>query len=542
MAITGFRKREGLTFKETRPPLALPLTLAGLTGLLQSLSWFWPGLWPLCFVVLTPLIIAVDGQSGRRAFLLGWLSGLIMSLSSLSWLAAVLSGYGGLGPLLGWVMLGLLAAFLALYQALWAWLTTLCVASPLLWALMGSAAWCGLDWLKNWVFTGFNWTPLAGPLVLAPELSQAADLVGFYGLGFGVALINFGLVCALFKHREGQRAQARRWLWAVLLLLLADFGYGWHQYGRWETAAAEAQKRRVAVVQPVTDQEIKWDEDYRNRLLARYELLAREAAKLEPWLTLWPETAMPFIYDYDELESEWLRRLGRELGGQMLVGAAGTLGDWPTRKLTNRMLLFQNGQLAAYYDKTHLVPFGEYLPLEGLPLLDWPFVQGLIGAAGLYSPGPPGLPLLAPPLSPGQPTFGQARLGLLICFESIFPYLARERVLAGADLLVVPTNDGWFGHTRAPEQHLWQSAMRAIETRRPLVRAGNTGISALIHPSGRIVWQSRLFETGTWPLETPILNQSDLVTTPFVRGGFFLAPALAILTLALAIIRFFRKQ
>jgi apolipoprotein N-acyltransferase len=209
MAETGFRQKSGLTFKEADSPLALPLLLAVLGGILQTLSWPWPGLWPLCFVALVPLILAVDGQNGRRAFLLGWVYGLSLSLASLPWLAEVLANYGGLGPVLGWVILGLLAAFLALYQALFGWLITICIPSPFWWALGGSVAWCGLDWLKNWVFTGFNWTPLAGPLALSPELGQAADLVGFYGLGFWVALINFFLAIALFKQREGAGRTAR---------------------------------------------------------------------------------------------------------------------------------------------------------------------------------------------------------------------------------------------------------------------------------------------------------------------------------------------
>jgi len=131
-------------------------------------------------------------------------------------------------------------------------------------------------------------------------------------------------------------------------------------------------------------------------------------------------------------------------------------------------------------------------------------MRGVGGAAGMYDPGPPQPPLDLP-LGPDR----QVRLGILICFESTFPYLGRERVLAGADLLVVPTNDGWFGRSRAPGQHLLQAAMRALETRRPLVRAGNTGISAVIRPSGRISQATDLMARGVFPLETPILAPAD---------------------------------
>ena len=540
MAATGFRKKEGLTFKAERKPLFLPMILAALGGLLQTLSWPAPGLWPLCFVALVPLIIAVDGQSGKRAFLLGWIYGLSLSFSSLPWLADVLAGYGGLGNTLGWLILGLLAAFLALYQGFFGWLITMCLPGPFLWALMGSVAWCGLDWLKNWVFTGFNWTPLAGPLVLSPEIGQSADLFGFYGLGFFVAMINFCLAIFIFKSFEGQRREGRIYLSLALVLILAAFGYGWHKYAHWETAVSRADQRLAVAVQPSTDQTVKWDADYLDKLLARYELLAKKADDYQPWLIVWPETAMPFIYDHDYEESRWLRRISRESQAQMLIGTAGISGIWPEQKLHNRMILFEGGEALAYYDKVHLVPFGEYLPLDWLPFLDWAFMQGLIGAAGTYDPGL----VLAPvklALDSGQAASPKVSLGFLICFESTFPYLARAKVLEGAELLVVPTNDGWFGLSRAPEQHLLQAAMRAIETRRPVVRVGNTGISAVIHPSGAIPWRSRLMDVGAYPLKTPILKAPDLKTTFFVAWGHWLAPASAVLTGLFLIIRFFRR-
>lgn len=541
MAETGFRQKSGLTFKEPNSSLTLPLLLAALGGILQTLSWPQPGFWPLCFVALVPLILAVDGQNGRRAFLLGWVYGLSLSFSSLPWLAEVLSGYGGLGPVLGWIVLGLLAAFLALYQALFGWLITLRIPSPFWWAICGSVAWCGLDWLKNWLFTGFNWTPLAGPLALSPQLGQAADLVGFYGLGFFVALINFFLAIALYKQREGAGRTARNYLALAALFLAVGFVYGGLKYDQWDEAAQDGPRRRVVVVQPSTAQAIKWDDSYRDRLLNRYEKLAREAAAQEPWLTLWPETAMPFIYDSQELESVWLRQLMGEVGGANLVGVAGITGHWPREKQHNRMMLFRDGRQIAYYDKVHLVPFGEYLPLEGLPILEWAFMQGLIGAAGDYSPGRL-MPPLSVPLDPGDAASEMVPLGVMICFESTFPYIGRARVLEGAELLVVPTNDGWFGRSRAPEQHLLQAAMRAVETRRPLVRAGNTGISAVIHPNGFIAWESELFATGAFPLETPLLAGADLTVSAFVQWGYALAPIMAVLTGLLMIIRFFRKQ
>lgn len=537
---TGFRKKEGLTFRPNKSGLWWPIIMAASGGIMQTLSWPWPGLWPLTFVALVPLILAVDGQTGGRAFALGWVYGLALSLSSLPWLASVLVGYGGLGYGLGWLVMGLLAAILAIYPALFGWIITLRIESPLVWALTGSVAWCGLDWLKNWVFTGFNWTPLAGPLILSPQMGQSADLVGFYGLGFFVALINFLLAAAIFKRLDGGFKKSLPYVALAGIVFTALYGYGHIQFNRWNSASRSFPKATVVAVQPVTEQTYKWDEAYRERLLAKFTSLANSAATANPWLVIWPETALPFIFDHDHEETEWLKNLNRENGGYSLFGVAGISGFWPDQKLHNRLILFHDGEPEAHYDKAHLVPFGEYVPLEWLPFLKWTFMQGLIGAAGTYSPGQPAPPLDVPLELAGREG-GAVRLGPLICFESIFPYLGRRRVLDGAELLVVPTNDGWFGRSRAPEQHLYQAAMRAVETRRPVARVGNTGISAVIYPSGVISWSSQLYDLGAYPMAVPLPGPSKLTTTFFVQKGYLWAPLMAILTGLLMVIRFFRK-
>ena len=182
----------------------------------------------------------------------------------------------------------------------------------------------------------------------------------------------------------------------------------------------EADIRVVAVAQPSTDQIVKWDDQFRDELLGHLGLIGKKAAGLSPWLVVWPETAMPFVYDYDFTESEWLRQMSKESGSPILTGIAGFGGFWPEQKMHNRMILLNNGKMLSYYDKRHLVPFGESLPLGWLPFLEWAFMQGLIGAAGTYDPGQQSAPIEIP-LSPGDPQSRKVRLGVLICFESIFP-------------------------------------------------------------------------------------------------------------------------
>ncbi|MDR2945755.1 MAG: apolipoprotein N-acyltransferase [Candidatus Adiutrix sp.] len=518
-----------------------PFFLAALGGVLQTLSWPRPGFWPLCLATVACLILAAHDQRGRRAFGLGWVYGMSLSLTSLPWIADVLAGYGGLGLVMGWLVTGLLAAILAVYPAVFAWLIAKPVKSFAAWALLGSAAWCGLDWLKNWLFTGFNWTPLAGPLALSPTMGQAADVFGFYGLGFFVALVNFLLAGAFLKRREAGWAKARPCLAAALALIVAGFAYGHTQFNRWERAAESWPVATVAAVQPSTEQTQKWDADYLTRLLAKYAGLAREAAAWEPWLVLWPETAFPFVFEHDYESSEWLRELSRETGGSILAGLAGVSGYWPEARLHNRMLLLHDGEAGAFYDKIHLVPFGEYVPFKDVAAVRWLFEQGLLGAAGSYSPGVATAPIEVP-RHPDSPESDGVRLGVLICFESTFPYLGRARALEGAELLVVPTNDGWFGRSRAPEQHLYQSVMRAVETRRPLVRAGNTGISAVVRPSGRLTRGAELYDVGAFPLPTPLPGRANLTITFFVAWGYLLAPLTAGLTVLWVVARLFRGR
>ncbi len=528
----AFNSPKGLSFKEPGASLATAVCAALLGGALQTLSWPEPGWWPLCFVALCPLILAAHRQGGRRGFFLGWVYGLSLSLSALPWLAEVLSGYGGLGDVLGWGVFFLLCAFLALFQGLFGWIITMPGVSPFTLALLGSAAWCGVDWLKNWVLTGFNWTPLAGPLALS-QMGQAADLIGFYGLGFFVALANFFLAFAFMKPKaEGENSRAAFGFGAALIIG-ALLGYGLHEYRFWYKTSVPDGKPQAAVAQPSTEQMHKWDADYRDKLFAQFKALNDEAAAMKPWFILWPETAMPFVLDYDYAETEWLRNLSLSSPVPILTGAAAVGED---HKLRNRMILLDKGEIRAYYDKTHLVPFGEYLPLSDLPFFQWPFVQGLIGAAGNFGAGE-ARPPIAMPYEGGR----EVKLGVMICFESIFPHIARQRVLEGAEILIVPTNDGWFGRSRAPAQHLLQASMRAIETRRPLLRAGNTGISASIYPTGDAFQKSGLYDVGVFSFDAPVLREDALITTFFVSRGYLLAPILAALTGLLALFRIFRK-
>jgi apolipoprotein N-acyltransferase len=533
------------SFKPLPNPVKLPLGLglAIVGGLCQTLAWPKFNLWPLTFLCLIPLWRAIFGQTFKRAFLFGWVYGLSLGLSSFYWLAEVMGGYGGLGPIGGLTILLILAAFLALYQAVWAGLMagyttkeapldSRLAAVPLL----GAFLWTGLDYLKNYVLTGFNWTPLAGGLSGSLEFIGAADLIGIYALTFPVALISILLAQLIIVRARPWHALAA--VISALVIALALFGYGRYRLNLYDQRANSDQaldntiEKTIAFIQASVPQDQKWDPKFRDQILSRFDYLLNQASKAKPWLVIWPETAVPFIYGLDAIETNWLDQTITRYKLPMLVGLAS--GDYDpdgTLRLHNRAWLIDGFKVIGSYDKTHLVPFGEYIPLaDVLPILKWPFLKGLLGAAGTYSPGHK-KPVMI---------YDGIQLGQMICFESIFPYLSYERAREGSDLLVVTTNDAWFGLTMAPDQHLAHSVMRVVETRLPLVRAANNGISAVIAPTGRILNRSTQNEIQTYVWPVKILKDSP--KTIFSRGGHLVAPLLGLSTLIFALLKFYQYR
>jgi apolipoprotein N-acyltransferase len=501
-------------------------------GLIETLAFPRFGLYPLAFFCLVPLFLATFRQTRGKAFLYGWIYGLALGLSSFSWLAGVMSGYGGLGPWGGALILFILAAFLALHQGIFVWLLNPTGLSrfPFLNMVQAAIYYSGVEYLKNWLFTGFNWTPIAGALAPAPKLLGLADVIGVYGLNFLVVLSAAAIASSLLAFFLDSGKKTVLWPLVVPLVTVATLLiYGTISYDVQEKKLESAYIKRVAVLQASVAQEFKWDSNYRSEILNRYRMLAREAATADPFLIIWSETAAPFVFGSDEYESNWVMALVDELGRPMLVGLTALAYDDDDGLYSTRnraWLLYPKNRLGAYYDKRHLVPFGEYVPLVKLiPALKGPFFQGVLGAAGHFSSGD-SLSIIF---------HDGIGFGPLICFESIFPYLARENVQAGADVLVVTTNDAWFGDSYAPDQHFNQSIMRAVENRRPLVRAANNGISGIILPSGRVTERSVHNDVQALIYDLPILSSPS--TTLFTRGGYLVAPILAILT---ALVFFFK--
>jgi apolipoprotein N-acyltransferase len=248
-------------------------------------------------------------------------------------------------------------------------------------------------------------------------------------------------------------------------------------------SAAPAGEVRVGVVQGNIDQAQKWDPAFRQATVETYVSLTRDLAAARGGidLVLWPETAIPLLVQEASPERDVLERFAAEIGVPILFGAPAYEQRGQRTESRNAVFLLDaDGRFVGRYDKVHLVPFGEYIPLGRF----FPFVTKLVQGVGDFTAGPGATPLVAPGRLPS--------LGPLICFEVIFPSLAAEHARRGAQLLTVVTNDGWFGHTPGPYQHLAFAAWRAAETGLPLVRAANTGVSAAFDGRGRLLYSTAL--------------------------------------------------
>ncbi len=443
---------------ERRPRAADLLALTG--GALTPLAFAPFDLWPLA--ILTPALLLLTWQdaSPRRAAWRGFLFGVGLFGLGTSWVYVSMERFGGVAPPLAIFLTTLFTLFLALFPAavgaLWAWLkgprphaTALLALFPALWLLA--------EWIRGLIFTGFPWL-LLGYAHSDTPLAGLFPVTGVYGVSLINVLLSGLIVWALTggKKRWSQAAA----LGAVLFLLGAVL-----DRLPWSRPAGEALE--VALVQGNVPQDIKWLPEQRAPTLRRYLELTRSHWDAD--LVVWPETAVPA---FAHQVQDFLHRLDQEARRHrtaLLIGLP--VMDPRSRRYYNAMLALGDGE--GEYRKHHLVPFGEYLPLRGLlggvlDFFDIPLSD--------FTPGPEDQPLVR---LAGWP------VSVSICYEDAFgEELIRQ--LPEAAFLVNASNDAWFGDSFAPHQHLQIARARSMETRRWMVRATNTGVTALIDPHGRL--------------------------------------------------------
>jgi apolipoprotein N-acyltransferase len=455
---------------------------AACTGVLLALAFPYPDLHALVWVALVPLIVAVRGASPWQRWWAGLLAGFVWRAASLYWIAHVMHEYGDVSLPIGVAIAGLLALWMALSVGLIA----LLVPSALAWRGAGAvalaAAWVGLEYLQVLAPFGFPWSLLGYAAGRAPALMQAADIAGVWGLSLLAVFVNAAVAQRIVA---GRRALPVAAVAAVLLVAAAS-------YGAVRLAQAPPLDAvdgpppapgalRVAAVQGNVDQGRVWEPAELRSILEQHVSLSLQATAAGADLLIWSESSVPVPggLQGDPSTREMLAQLARQHDVAIVVGSPHFERDDAGRVsvANSAFLVSADGTWLARYDKVRLVPFGEYVPLAWL----FRFVAPLVEAVAGFRRGEPDQPLFADPAA-GVPPFAMA-----ICYEVVFPELLRRQVAGGATFLATITNDAWFGDTSAPYQHFSMARLRAVENRRYLVRAANTGISGVVDPWGRVV-------------------------------------------------------
>jgi len=498
------------------------------SAILQVLVFPKPGLYYLSWVCLAPLIYAVlrareadaaellaeetfsylAPASVGQAFLLGWVCGTVVYLGSCYWVFSVMHYYGGLSRAVSAVLLLLFSLYVGLHQAVFAALVA--------WAARARAGysrralflapflWVAVELLRTYL-VGFPWDLLGTTQVANTALSRIATLTGVYGLSFEIALVNAAFAAAFLVRPPRRRLMLAATMATAVFLQLT-------QYIELDRLPVDSHALLVQQNVPIRE---SWQSAEYNGLLQSLDAISTippGSAKVN--LVVWPESPAPFFLNDDRFVST-ISAIARRTNDFVV---AGSLGVRPAAGGENLLynsaaLVNPQGQIAARYDKVHLVPFGEYIPLQRL----LSFAQSLTREVGTFARGSDRWPLDA----------GAAKLGVFICYESVFPGEVRQFADHGAQVFVNISNDGWFGNSGAPEQHLNVARMRAIENERWLLRATNTGITASIDPFGRVVAQA---PTGT---RTTLLAPYSLraETTFYTRYGDWFPCLCAIISL-----------
>lgn len=430
-----------------------------------------------------------------KLFLIGqWLAWTVTWLVLLIWLRHVT-----------WAGLVLLAAFLGAMSAAW-FAAARAIApdseprgagadlpgglKPLAIPLLGSgglggvatmfalaALWVLIEWVRTWLFTGFPWLTLATSQWQRPLMLGLAPVTGAWGVSFVIVLVNVGLVAHVERLRVAREAR-RGWfspemLVALVALLACSFGLAGGYFGQKRESWA-----RVGIVQPYIPQEQKWDDTFARGVVRTLEQETAKVAALGPDFILWPEAATPWVLTEGGDMRDWLGRIARDSRVPLLIGVVALDRSGSEEEWFNAAVVIdpENGVQAGRYAKRHLVPFGEYVPLR--PVLGW--LEKFVPIGGDFVRGTSAAPLVV------STAGGPRELGVLICYEDVFPALARASTRAGAEVLVNVTNNAWYGEGAAAYQHAAHSVLRAAENRRPVVRCGNGGWSGWIDEHGAI--------------------------------------------------------
>ena len=463
------------------------------------------------YVAPALLLLSLRGLAPRAAALLAAGASLLAHTLVWHWIYVVTVVYGHAPPAVGVAAPALLAVYPALFAggfgAAFAALDARRLAGPFAVAALWTALY---DHARSFALTGWPWATLGYAQHANFALLPLASFAGVYGLCFVCALGGAGLAAlAQRRWRAAALAAAGVALAHAAGLALAPGAAGEAQSG---------ERVRIAVLQGNIDQGVKWSPAWRERTLGIYAEQTREAVRRGARLVVWPETALPGALEGEPSLADDVRALARETGAWLVVGGVGLEFDAqsgrPSHFFDSAFVVSAEGEIVDRYDKTHLVPFGEYVPLRGL--------LGLIVSSVARGIAPVDVAEGERVRSVQVAPDGRFPVGVAVCYELIFPELMRRFAADGAEILLGITNDAWYGRTGAPYQFLAITALRSAETGLWTARAANTGVSAFIDPAGRVRAQTPIFEPGLLVADVP-RHPDPRGATFYVRHGDWFA-------------------
>lgn len=480
----------------------------------------------LAWVGLVPLFFAIEDEKPSKAFLISYLTGVLFFLGTIYWLIHV--------TLPGMIIVVLyLALYFGLFGLIFAYSFRLFSFGLL---ILAPAAWVMLELCRSKFLSGFGWALLAHSQSYNLPIIQIADMVGAYGVSFLIIMVNAALFLTIknFKRRH----YSLSYIGIALFLVFISLAYGIFRLNN----IFVGEKLRVAIVQGNIPQAKKWDINFREEILSKYEELTKQAARIGADLIIWPETSVPGFLESEQDLLNRVKNLAKNINTPILAGAPRFEKSLKEAYYNSAILFDADGAIVDHYDKIHLVPFGEYIPAKFIFSFVEKFAPLPIGdftSGRNYTIFKFFIERNAKDKNFNWRLLKKVRFSTLICFEDIFPDITREFVKRGASFLINITNDAWFGKTSAPYQHAQSSIYRAVENRVNVVRAANTGLSCFIDQKGRIVEK---VESGGQALFVDGFKIHEITLTKtrtfYTRYGDLFAYACILLTLIL----FFRKQ
>ncbi|MEN2986338.1 MAG: apolipoprotein N-acyltransferase [Thermodesulfovibrionaceae bacterium] len=433
------------------------------------------------WIALTPFFLFLYNAPNYKTVFSGSLIfGFFYFLGNVYWIYHSLYHFGSVPLLLSFFIVGLLTLYLAIYPCLFSLIYKNLLQNNLPTSLYAPFIWVCLEVLRSYIFTGFPWALIGYTQYKFLLIAQIAEITGIYGVSYLVVLFNSAVFDLLIFKKQRQKHPLLPYTplvlstTVVLLVFIFCIAYGFKKLNE----PAEGYTFKSAIIQGSIPQDEKWDIRKINEILNIYKKLTIQVKSYNPDFVVWPETAIPFIFEKEKYFSSDLIEFVREQKIYLLFGSI--MERQPNQYTNSAILIDPNGVVAYYYDKIHLVPFGEYVPLRKILF----FVEKITVGIGDYQAGSHHSVAMTP--------FG--KFATLICYEIIFPGLVRKFYQKGGQFIVNITNDAWFGKTSGPYQHFSMAVFRAIENRKPVIRAANSGVSGFIDSKGRIISKTKLFE------------------------------------------------